>query len=268
MAKELRFGFGDNWKHYLDSIGRHNLDAAQTSIANRYGPDGLAGKRFLDAGSGSGVFSRAAALMGANVVSFDFDAASVACTRALQRQLPGHPWEVSQGSLLDEAFMTSLGTFDVVYCWGVAHHIGEMWRALENLARRATGDIIISIYNDQGKPSKRWLAVKRAYNRHRWLRPLLIACAWCRLWGVKFIIDTLHGSPLKRWRTNNSDTRGMSARHDLIDWVGGYPFEVAKPEQIFNFFLARGFELTDMTTQAGGIGCNEFAFRRRPEGDA
>ena len=35
----------------------------------------------------------------------------------------------------------------------------------------------------------------------------------------------------------------MSRWHDLVDWVGGYPFEVARPEEIFRFFPARGFEL-------------------------
>lgn len=30
--------------------------------------------------------------------------------------------------------------------------------------------------------------------------------------------------------TNYKSTRGMSRWHDLVDWVGGYPFEVASPE--------------------------------------
>lgn len=107
--------------------------------------------------------------------------------------------------------------------------------------------------------------MKRAYNKHAWLRPLLIAGAWIRLWGVKVLVDTLRGDPWKRWRNNYNDHRGMSAKHDLIDWVGGYPFEVAKPETVFHFFRERGFELLDFTTQAGGIGCNEFVFRRRTD---
>lgn len=101
--------------------------------------------------------------------------------------------------------------------------------------------------------------------KDRWSRPLLIAGAWCRLWGVKFIADSLHGNPWRRWRSNNDDPRGTSAKHDLIDWVGGYPFELAKPKQIFRFLRAQGFELTDLMTQAGGIGCNEYFFRRRHE---
>lgn len=54
----------------------------------------------------------------------------------------------------------------------------------------------------------------------------------------------------------------MSLMHDLIDWVGGYPFEVAKPEEIFDFYHARGFVLQRLYTCGGGIGCNQFVFER------
>ncbi len=56
--------------------------------------------------------------------------------------------------------------------------------------------------------------------------------------------------------------RGMSRWHDLIDWVGGYPFEVAKPEAVFAFLRARGFTLERLTTCGGGLGCNQFVLRR------
>jgi 2-polyprenyl-6-hydroxyphenyl methylase/3-demethylubiquinone-9 3-methyltransferase len=56
--------------------------------------------------------------------------------------------------------------------------------------------------------------------------------------------------------------RGMSYWHDRIDWIGGYPFEVAKPEAIFDFYTTNGFELTKLKTCGGGLGCNEFVFER------
>ena len=56
--------------------------------------------------------------------------------------------------------------------------------------------------------------------------------------------------------------RGMSPWRDLIDWVGGYPFEVAKPEAILDFYLRRGFTLTRLTTCGGSLGCNEYVFAR------
>ena len=53
----------------------------------------------------------------------------------------------------------------------------------------------------------------------------------------------------------------MSPWHDVVDWVGGLPFEVAQPEQIFDFYRARGFQLEKMTTREGK-GCNEFVFTK------
>ena len=54
----------------------------------------------------------------------------------------------------------------------------------------------------------------------------------------------------------------MSFWQDLIDWVGGYPFEVATPEQIFDFYRERGFELTRLRTAGGSPGCNEFVLQK------
>jgi 2-polyprenyl-6-hydroxyphenyl methylase/3-demethylubiquinone-9 3-methyltransferase len=52
----------------------------------------------------------------------------------------------------------------------------------------------------------------------------------------------------------------MDRKHDLIDWVGGWPFEVSTPEEVFNFYRRRGFQLEALKTCAGGLGCNEFVF--------
>jgi len=57
--------------------------------------------------------------------------------------------------------------------------------------------------------------------------------------------------------------RGMSLWHDMVDWLGGYPFEVAKPEAVSRFFSERGFELVELKTCGGRMGCNEFVFRRQ-----
>jgi UDP-N-acetyl-D-galactosamine dehydrogenase len=50
--------------------------------------------------------------------------------------------------------------------------------------------------------------------------------------------------------------------HDKIDWIGGYPFEVSKPEQIFDFYKNLGYSLKALKTCGGSLGCNEFVFQR------
>lgn len=82
--------------------------------------DSLEGLRFLDVGSGSGLFSLAARNLGAKVHSFDYDRESVGCTQALrERYRPGDKdWTIERGDVLDEDYLGRLGTFDVVYSWG------------------------------------------------------------------------------------------------------------------------------------------------------
>ena len=52
----------------------------------------------------------------------------------------------------------------------------------------------------------------------------------------------------------------MSHWHDIVDWVGGYPYEVASPEEIFEYYKARGFTLTKLKCGGVGLGCNEYVF--------
>ncbi len=49
----------------------------------------------------------------------------------------------------------------------------------------------------------------------------------------------------------------------MVDWVGGYPFEVAKPEEIMDFYTERGFVLDKLYTCGGGHGCNQFLFHKK-----
>jgi 2-polyprenyl-3-methyl-5-hydroxy-6-metoxy-1,4-benzoquinol methylase len=264
---ELRFEFGRNWTRFLASVDDKRIDTAVASLRDMLQVENLAGREFLDIGCGSGMFSLAARRLGARVMSFDYDEQAVRCAMQLrERYLPGdNDWRIEQGSVLDEDYLASLGTFDVVYCWGMLHHTGSMWDALANVASlvKPSGYLFTSIYNDQGGTSRRWRWVKRSYNRlPSALRFLLVVPALFYIWTIPSIKDLLRRRPFATWRAYAKD-RGMSPWWDLLDWVGGYPFEVARPSEIFQFYRERGFVLERMQTSPGPD-CNEFVFRLPP----
>lgn len=261
----LRFKFGENWLLFLRTVDAGRIDNAKGTLQTFLGRSDLTGSKFLDVGCGSGLFSLAARQLGAQVVSFDYDAQSVACTEELKRRYRPDDslWQIAEGSVLDEQYMLNLGKFDIVYSWGVLHHTGRMWQALEHAALpvKLGGQLYVAIYNDQGGASRRWAAIKKAYNSHTGLlRRLVLMLGFFKLWTPITIADLVRGRPFSTWRNYHVE-RGMSPWRDVVDWVGGWPFEVAKPEQIFDFYRQRGFVLQRLKTCAGGHGCNEFAFK-------
>jgi 2-polyprenyl-6-hydroxyphenyl methylase/3-demethylubiquinone-9 3-methyltransferase len=265
VASGERFAFGSNWAAFLAGLDEARIAAAENSLRQMLEAENLAGKTFLDIGSGSGLFSLAARRLGASVQSFDYDPESVACTAELKARYYPHDraWQVGTGSVLDPDYIHSLPQFDIVYSWGVLHHTGQMWLALEHAGSRVRegGKLFIAIYNDQGGASRRWRWVKRAYNRlPGWLRPPLLWAAFAQLYWRRGIKDLVTFRWLQTFRSY-AGARGMSPWRDLVDWVGGYPFEVAKPEEIFDFYRARGFRLEKLKT-CNDLGCNEFILMR------
>jgi 2-polyprenyl-6-hydroxyphenyl methylase/3-demethylubiquinone-9 3-methyltransferase len=253
-----RFEFGENWVHFLSVLDDARIERSEQALQDMLGRDALAGTTFLDVGSGSGLSSLAARRLGARVRSFDYDPQSVACTEELKRRyLPESPeWRVEEGSALDREYLVALGQHDIVYSWGVLHHTGQMWSALANVAPlvKPCGALFIAIYNDQGWVSRYWLAVKKAYNVNVMGRIVVTVLHLPYLYLFRYFVRAATG----RLQLE----RGMSIWYDMIDWLGGLPFEVATPEQIFDFYRDRGFILERLRTCRGRMGCNEFVFRK------
>ena len=231
VASGERFEFGKNWSRFLALLDDRRIASAEASLQRMLNVDRLDGKSFLDIGSGSGLFSLAARRLGARVHSFDYDPASVACTTELQRTYFANDpqWVVEQGSALDTEYVRSLGSFDVVYSWGVLHHTGDMWRGLENahLPVAGGGKLFLAIYNDTGSQSARWKAIKRTYNRlPRGLRPpfAILVSMPEEIKAMARALLRLRPQDYVRTWTQYDPARGMSHWHDIVDWVGGYPY--------------------------------------------
>ena len=264
-----RFAFGENWRRFLSGLGEEQIEHAENSLQEMLGTDSLQGKSFLDAGCGSGLSSLVARRLGARVHSFDIDPLSVACCRELKRRFfpDDGDWTIEEGSVLDGAYLEGLGDYEIVYSWGVLHHTGAMYRALEEVARIVPpgGVLFLALYNDQGRVSAMWGKVKSAYNSLP--RPLqfLMVLATAGIMEAKYALARLltlrNPLPFVSWREKKKD-RGMSLWHDYVDWVGGYPFETARPEEILAFLRKKGFLLENLVTSGGGYGCNQYVFSR------
>jgi 2-polyprenyl-3-methyl-5-hydroxy-6-metoxy-1,4-benzoquinol methylase len=261
FKKELeageRFAFGDNWAQFLKVLDEQRVKEVIESLKNMLEVGDLNGKSFLDIGSGSGLFSLAARRLGAKVFSFDYDPQSVACTTELKRRYFDNDkeWTVESGSVLDSEYLSRLGKFDIVYSWGVLHHTGNMWAALESVQATVanSGKLFIALYNHQPFASKYWKFVKKTYNKYPASRPLFIF--------MHGLYPTLPSLLLKAIQ-NRKHPRGMSAWYNLYDWLGGYPFEVSTPEEIFEYYKSYGYQLIKLKTVGGRLGCNEYVFQR------
>jgi 2-polyprenyl-6-hydroxyphenyl methylase/3-demethylubiquinone-9 3-methyltransferase len=263
-----RFSFGRNWASFLKRLNQARIAEAEKNLIEFLGEKSLDGRSFLDVGSGSGLSSLAARRLGAMVTSFDYDGESVACTEELRRRyLPDDPsWIIEQGSVLDTEYLAGLGQFDIVYSWGVLHHTGAMWQAMANIKTmvKTGGLLFIAIYNDCGEVSRSWLERKRRYNAlPQILRPLYAIYVWMPQ-ELRSLAGSMRSGELRtyiRELTSASSGRGMSWLHDVIDWVGGYPYEYASVRDITDFYRRDGFEPVKIRENSS-YGCHQLVFKR------
>jgi SAM-dependent methyltransferase len=262
------FAFGRNWQRYVDRyLDPERVAIASQSLTDLIGED-LRGKTFVDIGAGSGLFSLCAYRAGAaRVVSVDVDPDSVGSCRMLKAR-SGDPetWDVLEGSILDPNLKAVIPKGDVVYSWGVLHHTGDMWRAMQLTADLVAdgGLFCIAIYNratDRWLNSERWLRIKRAYNHSR--RPIRAAMRWSFLayWTARQLYA--RQNPIRIAREYKR-SRGMALMTDLVDWLGGYPYEFATADEVVAFCaeecgleVVRVLALTPRDTAN-----NQFVFRR------
>src|SRR5258705_7601189 len=225
-ASGQRFEFGKNWSRFLALLDDTRIHEAEESLKQMLALESLGGLSFVDVGSGSGLFSLAARRLGARVHSFDYDPNSVACTAELKRRyFPSDAaWIVQEASVLDSNYLSSLGTFDVVYSWGVLHHTGQMWQALENVNKlvASEGKLFIALYNDTGSQSSRWKWIKKTYcGLPGFLKSPFAVLVTAPQETKSFLrsVATLRlGDYIRSW-TKYDEHRGMNRWRDVIDWV-------------------------------------------------
>lgn len=271
-ADELssHFPFGANWLDFCKVVTTRHVDEAWRSLSPLLGERNLQGSKVLDIGSGSGLHAVAFAQQGAIVTAFDIDPDSVEATRALAEKFGvGTNVEVSTASILSPP--DRLGEFDIVYAWGVLHHTGDMWRAIDQACRhvaRIEGSLLILALYRKTRMDSFWRLEKLLYKSS----PRQVQWLIRRTFALTYDLARLAvGKNPRQDDAAYIAQRGMSREHDYHDWLGGYPYESAMPDEVRSFVGARGFVLEterlvladgDLGSGTFGSGCDEYVFAR------
>jgi 2-polyprenyl-3-methyl-5-hydroxy-6-metoxy-1,4-benzoquinol methylase len=265
-GERVGFSFGDNWQKLVPALTPDRVEEAGSSLANAFAQAPLAGHRFIDIGCGSGVFSLVAHRAGVKqVISIDVDPRSVDCASAL-RTLEGGPpnWRIVRGSILDSSLVRTIEPASRVYSWGVLHHTGAMWAAIESAMALVVpeGLLCLALYN---RPNHAGLhmTLKRLYNRlPRRARPLQRILYGSALLAAMAVVQ--RRNPVEYVRDYGRRSRGMSFWRDVEDWLGGLPCEFADEQEVRDFASSRGF-VVERVLRRGPGGNNEYLLRRKSE---
>ena len=267
-----RFRFGENWRSFIGTVTADAVAEAERGLTRLF-PDGeIRGRRFLDIGCGSGLSALAACRLGAaHVDAIDSDAQSVAAaTELLAKLQPAGGWSVRHASVFD-LDPERHGRYDIVYSWGVLHHSGAMWRALDRAAAMVApgGLLAVALYR-RTKLCPVWRLEKRFYAT---ARPATQA-------AIRTVYQAAHRAGLlatgrnpARYIARYRSARGMDWRHDVHDWLGGYPYESTTPERVVAHLKELGFArrlvFEHKAAAFGFFGshCDEYV-AIRPRGDA
>src|SRR5215471_2809528 len=266
--KARQFDFGQNWTDF-SAMAATPERAAQARMHFSALMDGVAldGRSFLDIGFGQGFSLLSALCMGAVVVGCDVNPK---CHEVIERNRPlfpavaDRPIALHVGSILDHSTLDTLRSlgapdgsgYDVVHSWGVLHHTGDMQRALANAAAlvRPGGHLIVALYNRHWT-SRPWRWIKSLYvHCPSWIQRFIVLALYPVIWVAKLAVTGKN--PMAK-------ERGMDFYYDVVDWVGGYPYEYATIGETEALCAQLGLLLVRAIPARAPTGCNEFVFLKQ-----
>jgi 2-polyprenyl-6-hydroxyphenyl methylase/3-demethylubiquinone-9 3-methyltransferase len=265
LKVEEHFDFGENWLSFLSTVNEESIESAIENLARLLPVEHVVGRTFLDIGCGSGLSLLAAERMGAcRTLGVDIDPECVAASRQLLRAWRGvGRFEMRSVFDLDAKHD---GLFDFVYSWGVLHHTGDLWRAIKCAAQlvRPKGYLLLKIYRRMPLCGF-WSIEKRLYAHGPGWFCSVAQTAFKALFKVGLLAQGRNPSAYVR---SYFSKRGMDWYHDVHDWLGGWPYQSATPDEIIGFVKELGFApVRTFAHNAKAFGlfgshCDEFVFVR------
>jgi 2-polyprenyl-6-hydroxyphenyl methylase/3-demethylubiquinone-9 3-methyltransferase len=265
----LEFDFGKNWFDFsMNALNAAKVVQAKRDFKALTAGIDIRGKSFLDIGFGQGLSLLTAAEMGAQVVGCEVNPR---CPDVLRRNqmrffagLRDKNIKFYVGSILDDTSVRDLrgytvnedGCYEVVHSWGVLHHTGDMRKGIQNVASlvRKPGYLILALYNRHWS-SPFWKYIKWIYcHSPKWMQEALITFFYPVIYSAKWIVTKQNPAEMNR---------GMDFYYDVVDWVGGYPFEYVSIKEVKTLMTHLGFEMIRMIPARVPTGCNQFVFQRR-----
>jgi 2-polyprenyl-6-hydroxyphenyl methylase/3-demethylubiquinone-9 3-methyltransferase len=183
----------------------------------------------------------------------------------LGRLAAGQEWLAEEKSVFD-LDPAAMGRFDVVHSWGVLHHTGAMWRAIEAcLPMVAPGGLLVLAFYRKTPLCGFWRAEKRFYTSAGAVPRAVVRGIYAAAYVLGLIASGRNPAAyIRDYRRN----RGMAWMTDVEDWLGGYPYESVSPEELDAFLTQRGFARERIFTKPARLGglfgshCDEFVYRR------
>lgn len=264
MSKTPSFDFGENWKEFsANALTAEKIAQAKVEFSALLAGVEIKNHSFLDIGFGQGLGLLSAAALGAKALGCDINPKCAEVVERNRRFFPNvlSPIPLVVGSILDPKVVTRLresnggNQLDVVHSWGVLHHTGDMPLAIAHASSLVApgGYFILAIYNRHWS-SRGWKTIKHLYVLSpRWLQKVLIGLFFPVIYFAKWIVTG---------KNPRKQERGMDFFYDVIDWVGGYPYEYASAAETKQEVEQLGFQLERLIPATVPTGCNQFVFRR------
>jgi ubiquinone/menaquinone biosynthesis C-methylase UbiE len=254
-----QFDFGQNWQDFSASrLDDLHIEQARQHFRELMADVDLTGKTFLDVGFGQGLSLLIAHQEGAMVTGLDINPK---CAQVVERNKQAlgveEDIETLVGSVLNPEDLAKLQgrQFDIVHSWGVLHHTGDMASAINNACRfvKPDGHLVLAIYNRHWS-SLPWLWVKWFYCQvPRVVQKIMIGLLYPVICLAKFLVTGQN--PFRM-------SRGMDFFYNVVDWVGGYPYEYASIDETVELMKSKGFDAVKIVSAKVPTGCNEFVFKK------